>query len=127
MTKQDKAAQRADQVLAFVQHISQDKQVLETLVGLGGERGYEIDIDTLRSFLELSSAGALDQLTDADLEPVAGGLGGRTYSRGTGPTRFGAPRIYTGVNDPIESAMGPMKHSSKDGQIGPQKSKMKAG
>lgn len=127
MAKGDRTARVANQVSAFVQEISQDERALETLVGWAAERGHEIDVGALRRYLELSAGFAVAELTDAELEPVAGGLGGDTLTYRLGARHFGVPSAHPGVPDPIESNIAPMKHAASDRNIGPKKSKMKPG
>jgi len=81
MTEQERASRIADQVFAFIQDISQDRRTLETLVGLAGERGYEINVSALGRFLEVSSGLVPAELTDAQLDAIAGASGGKVLWR----------------------------------------------
>jgi hypothetical protein len=126
MTNSDKGALMADQVFAFVRHISQDEQILETLVELAGERGFETNVAVLREFFELSSGLASFELTDSELETVAGGLGVRTSYLKTAATLLGAAGYGAGMQGGLESSARQMKLAGKDGEIAGKQSKMTA-
>jgi hypothetical protein len=126
MTKDDRATQIANDVFAFVQNIAQDRQILETLVGLAGERGYEINVHTLGRFFELSSGLDSTDLSDTDLETVAGGgIEGTSLERLS--PMIAAPEAESTTQQPLKSSFQQIKIAAEDSIIGEKKSKMTSG
>jgi predicted ribosomally synthesized peptide with nif11-like leader len=60
-------------VTRFLEELAQDTDALRHLVGLAAEKGYEITARDLAQHLAVGASAAMDELSEADLELVAGG------------------------------------------------------
>ena len=60
-------------VTHFLEELAQDGDALRQLVGLAAEKGYEITTRDLAQHLSVGASAAMDELSEADLELVAGG------------------------------------------------------
>ena len=60
-------------VTRFLQELAEDTVALRHLVGLAAEKGYEITARDLAEHLSVGATAAMGELSDSDLEMVAGG------------------------------------------------------
>ena len=60
-------------VTQFLEALAEDTDALGYLVGLAAEKGYEITVRDLAQHLSVGAAAAMDELSERELEKVAGG------------------------------------------------------
>jgi predicted ribosomally synthesized peptide with nif11-like leader len=60
-------------VTRFLEDLAEDTEALRHLVGLAAEKGYEITARDLAQHLLVGASAAMDELSEQELDKVAGG------------------------------------------------------